>query len=100
MVDHCSLPAHDLGLAHDNLGGWGWQILNEFLNPLGDAEIRDVQLREVRFVSVSSGMVVRTSTVYSTFDRVVKVLASGASLFGGVGSIPTECISATFRHGD
>ena len=43
MVDHCSLPAHDLGLAHDNLGGWGWQILNEFLNPLGDAQIQDVQ---------------------------------------------------------
>ncbi len=30
--------------------------------------------------------------VNSTFDRVVKVLAQGASLFGGVGSISTECI--------
>ena len=31
------------------------------------------------------------SGTYRTFDRVVKVLALGASLFGGVGSIPTEC---------
>ncbi len=29
---------------------------------------------------------------FATFDRVVEVLALGASLFGGVGSIPPECI--------